>query len=114
MRSTLTLIFAATLSVGAIGASAPKVNEKALRDSFADKLKDSDSAKFKDIHQIPGDVAGLWIVCGDVNAKNSYGAYAGFVPFMAMATKEGKAPVSYIALGTGEAAAQLCASKMGK
>ncbi|WP_377780470.1 hypothetical protein [Comamonas odontotermitis] len=60
MRFTLILIFAATLSVGAIGASAPKVNEKALRDSFADKLKDPDSAKFKDVRQTPGEADCLW------------------------------------------------------
>lgn len=39
------------------------------------QLKDPSSAQFKDIRRI-GEV-----VCGAVNSKNSFGAYAGFVRF---------------------------------
>ncbi len=51
-------------------------------DEFADakarvaaQLKDPASAEFKDINQV-GDR-----VCGEVNARNSFGGYTGFVPF---------------------------------
>lgn len=40
------------------------------------KLKDADSAKFRNIY-----VKDKSLVCGEVNAKNSYGGYSGFVFF---------------------------------
>lgn len=49
-------------------------------------MKDPDSSKFRNVKFIQkdeaddGTVSGY--VCGEVNAKNSYGAYAGFSPFM--------------------------------
>lgn len=47
-------------------------------------MKDPDSAKFRYMRFIEAgknnDTIGGF-VCGNVNAKNSYGAYAGFSPF---------------------------------
>lgn len=42
-------------------------------------LKDPDSAVFKDVWHVGGGRA----LCGQVNAKNSYGGYSGFRPFVA-------------------------------
>lgn len=61
--------------------------EKAIelaKNEIASDMKDPDSAKFRDLKFInsaekDGVVGGF--VCGSVNAKNSYGAYAGFSPF---------------------------------
>ncbi len=43
-------------------------------------MKDPDSAKFRNwaAYEVSN---GDRIVCGEVNAKNSYGAYVGFDPF---------------------------------
>lgn len=43
-------------------------------------LKDSDSAKFRDVF-ISRYEDGV-VACGEVNAKNSYGAYSGFSKFV--------------------------------
>ena len=44
-------------------------------------LKDPDSAKFRNTRLVPH-LQGA-VVCGEVNAKNSYGGYAGFSRFAA-------------------------------
>ena len=46
-----------------------------------DKLKDPESAKFRNQKII--DFKGGKLLCGEVNAKNSYGGYVGFAPYMA-------------------------------
>lgn len=53
-----------------------------------EKLKDPDSAKFGEafvlVHEEnPGEDSGMRKVCGDVAAKNSYGAYDGRIRFVA-------------------------------
>lgn len=51
------------------------------------KLKDPDSAQFKDVifvqkaNEIP-------VACGEVNSKNSFGAYAGFQHFVSAGSPE--------------------------
>lgn len=68
----------------------------AVRAAMQDKLKDADSAKFMDVQLTHGSNApdGMLIVCGKVNAKNSYGAYGGYKAFFGnylAATKDRKA-----------------------
>lgn len=46
------------------------------RQALLESLKDADSAKFRG-EFLTGDY-----LCGEVNAKNSYGAYPGFVRFI--------------------------------
>ncbi|WP_313624905.1 hypothetical protein [Kosakonia sp.] len=56
------------------------------KNEVAASMKDPDSAKFRYVRFIQsgesddGTVKGF--VCGHVNAKNGYGAYAGFSPFI--------------------------------
>jgi hypothetical protein len=50
--------------------------EDEARRGLASKLKDSDSAKFLDLRK-----DSLGRICGQVNSKNSYGAYAGYSHF---------------------------------
>lgn len=52
---------------------------KSIQDGVRNKLKDPESARFGKI--AAGDVGGQTIVCGWVNAKNSYGGYIGMQPF---------------------------------
>lgn len=60
-------------------ASAPQVSQEELLASVRGSLKDPDSANFKDLQHV-GDGRAL---CGQVNAKNSYGGFAGFKRFVA-------------------------------
>lgn len=45
------------------------------KDVIKNLLKDPESAQFRNVHIKPGTD---WVVQGEVNAKNSYGAYIGF------------------------------------
>ena len=64
--------------VRAHGAS--KASEAAT-DQVRQKLKDPDSARFQNVRLVP--YASGKVVCGEVNAKNSYGGYVGYTPFVA-------------------------------
>lgn len=63
------LIFAA----GAIGA----VTVQEAKQILADGLKDPDSVKFRNVKLFRATGS----VCGEYNAKNSYGGYVGYTPF---------------------------------
>jgi hypothetical protein len=52
---------------------------KSLFDGFSDKLTDPTSAQIRKLARSTKD----GIVCGEVNAKNKFGGYVGFVPFTA-------------------------------
>ena len=57
-----------------------QVMEKA-KEATAGSLKDPGSAQFRNVRVTKyGDKR---VVCGEVNGKNSYGGYVGFVPFVA-------------------------------
>ena len=44
-------------------------------------MKDPSSAQFK-AEAYKADAAGdVWVICGQVNAKNAYGGYVGFRPY---------------------------------
>ncbi len=79
-------------------------HEKAvIEQTIKDQLKDPDSARFKWADYRTGST----VYCAEVNAKNSYGGYTGFVPFavFVVQTTDGKirgaAPLS---MGTGDPA----------
>lgn len=92
----------------ATAAPPPKLDEKLLRAAFEKTLKDSESARFRNIQYQETEVPGGWTMCGEFNAKNSYGGYVGFQPFLGMAVKEDKKPLHYIVLSTGEGGAAVC------
>lgn len=52
-----------------------------LRDGMESRLKDAESARFRNVRFGAGEHKE--VVCGEVNSKNSYGAYAGFTSFIA-------------------------------
>lgn len=54
------------------------------RTAVADQLKDPSSAQFKDVRRVDD------AVCGEVNGKNSFGAYSGFQRFFVV---DGQEPV---------------------
>ena len=66
----------------AISKPATPAQIELIRKAMEGQLKDSYSAKFKDVRFGSGSSSN--VICGEVNAKNSYGAYTGYVAFMAM------------------------------
>lgn len=83
--SLITAVLACSLAAcGGTDSSLISQTQKAVQA----KLKDPDSAKFGDtfvlVHEEnPGEDSGVRKVCGDVAAKNSYGAYDGRIRFVA-------------------------------
>lgn len=58
------------------------------KEAAADQLKDPDSATFRNIKIVGGlDDGTGWKLTGEVNGKNSYGAYSGYTPFTCLAVK---------------------------
>ena len=55
------------------------------QDGVKQHLKDPSSAEFRNSRFV--DFEGVPIVCGEVNAKNSFGGYGGFQHFIASGTK---------------------------
>lgn len=70
-----------TNEVGGAATSAKQIawNEKGM-DAIKTKLKDPDSAQFRDVEFYDGVAP---VTCGLVNAKNSFGGYSGFERFIA-------------------------------
>ncbi|MCP3048346.1 hypothetical protein K6X13_14785 [Xanthomonas euvesicatoria pv. allii] len=69
----LAVLVAAGVLLAFKGADLLKIREAKI--AAADTLMDPDSAKFRNVH-----LQGV-IVCGEVNGKNGYGAYAGYKRF---------------------------------
>lgn len=108
MKNFYLLVACLLIGGSSFAAKPPAINQKTLKEAFEDTLKDADSAKFKDLTQTPSETAGAWRLCGSVNAKNSYGAYGGYEPFLGMTFVEKGKPVQYVVLGMGEAAGMVC------
>jgi hypothetical protein len=102
----------AFFSVAVAAQSAPPLNEKLLKEAMSSSLKDAESARFKSIRYVPSNTAGMWKMCGEVNAKNSYGGYAGFSRFYGLVSQKAKEPPYYIVIAMGETADSMC-KKMG-
>ena len=81
----------------------------AIKDSLQSTLKDADSVKFKDVEVT---LDGKGSLCGLLNAKNSYGAYIGYVYFFGMVfTEHQKTPVAMVLSvddGDSNIAEQMC------
>lgn len=56
----------------------PQAAVDAVQEEVASQLLDPSSAKFRNIYLMESGM-----ICGEVNAKNPYGGYAGFTPFIA-------------------------------
>ena len=79
MKKTLlkNILFMGLIAFMPLALVATEYNEKTLieksKKHVLNQLKDPDSAKFRNIYVIDKS-----LVCGEVNAKNSYGGYNGF------------------------------------
>lgn len=86
------IILLLLLAVQAANAEMDKSAAKALKVAhkhIVQSLKDPDSAKFRDEYLIEFKGENSYVVCGNINAKNSYGAYSGYVRYHALVS-EGK------------------------
>lgn len=107
MRKAATLITLALAAATCHGQKLPVVSERELKRAMQGALKDADSAKFKDLlSKIDHSRGSIMLICGKVNAKNSFGAYSGFQPFIAASPNEGKG--LYILVGIGDGAKEVC------
>jgi len=84
MRITATLIGIAALVVASTAAAGQRLSGQEIawiernKDHVRARLKDGDAAKFRNIrisYKLNGTTP---IVCGEVNSRNSFGAYVGF------------------------------------
>lgn len=73
----LLIIFASLAATAASSAPLRPADKATIAKVVKNQLKDADSAKFR----WPAPRA-FGLYCGWVNAKNSYGGYTGFEPFM--------------------------------
>lgn len=115
MRTILKLVTAAALLLVAAGAQAQNAVRDAtpkeltaIKADLETKLKDAASAKFQNVKvQQEGNF------CGLLNSKNSYGAYAGYTPFMGMVFKDttGKQLAAVLAVDEPEITRAMCAEK---
>ncbi|MFG5778003.1 hypothetical protein ACFIQF_13090 [Comamonas sp. J-3] len=99
----IALLMAGLLVMGSSFAQ-PKVDMAKLRAAFDFKLKDSVSARIKELSTPKKSLDGSsWEFCGLVNAKNSYGAYTGYTRFFAMTDGNW-----YVITAIGENAKEAC------
>jgi len=81
----------------------------AAKKNVADSLKDPSSAQFRNVRLVPYKDGS--VICGEVNAKNSYGGYVGFKDFVASTTsatlqyEDAKYPAIAVAANAGLATA---------
>lgn len=82
-NSSLIEVRTFSLRLGAHIASGVGVDQAIndVKQAIADGMKDPDSAKFRNVRIKP--YHGGQIACGEVNSKNSYGAYVGYQRFAA-------------------------------
>lgn len=86
-----------TIALGALlGCATPQVGERLppltsqqmtwVQKLVSNQLRDPDSAQFRNVRAI-GTKDTLY-VCGEVNARNSFGGYTGHVPFIVSSPKK--------------------------
>ena len=67
--------------------------ESEAKKLISDRLKDPDSVQFRNVVKGPTDKSGKYVLCGELNAKNSMGGYGGFVGFLTTGGNVNKPPV---------------------
>ncbi|THD58790.1 hypothetical protein [Phenylobacterium sp.] len=82
---------------------------KAAQVAVSEDLKDPEATRFRKVVD-HWDAKGRYSrICGEFNAKNSYGAYTGYKPFLVFVTDENK--VAMKILGEDEATAMAAREK---
>lgn len=81
------------------------------QDEVRQHLKDPDSGNFRNVYFVRGNnTSGLskeGYVCGEVNAKNAFGAYVGFHPFFVHTSADTRFLIPQLGISHGESNANL-------
>lgn len=110
MKTTLTWALGVAIAGASLNSVAVGIDETKIKEVMRQALKDPDSAKLQDL------TSGVFFngkenhryVCGLVNAKNAYGAYSGYEPFVIVLASEGGDPQQRDLLDISSYAAELC------
>ncbi|MFG0919435.1 hypothetical protein [Pseudomonas sp. CJQ_11] len=100
------MLISATCAVSSERIPATSADLAGIKVAMDNVLKDADSAKLKNVFLTPEDKA--WRICGRVNSKNSYGAYAGYSPFLGMKFPREDGKALYVVASVGEGAGLVC------
>lgn len=85
MRIPLCLVIIALFATQAAAQTTASPGLKAAREAVGSKLSDPLAAQFRAVVEktvINKKNEPMTVVCGEVNAKNVFGGYAGFAPFI--------------------------------
>lgn len=85
------------------------IDEQKVRTALEDRLKDAESARVRRLQV--NKVDGTLHLCGEVNSKNSYGAYVGYERFYGMIFPRPSGKDLYYILGVGGVSGEMCQSK---
>lgn len=96
------LILLVLLALSSLAAASPEDDRafEAAKKAAAYNMKDPASAQFRNMRYGGHNKI---VVCGEINAKNGFGAYAGFTPFM---YDPGRSNVTIYTAGSKEAVSQ--------
>jgi hypothetical protein len=77
MRGALMLL--ASISLASVAAKTPSIEQQYAKElqAVADTTRDPNAVQFRKIH-----VGADGALCGEMNAKNAFGGYVGFKPFL--------------------------------
>lgn len=88
--AVLALVIPAALIVGC-GPSAEEKTIGLVKTDVISRFKDPDSVQYRDVKSVKDRSAWKWYVCGEVNAKNGFGAYVGYDRFYGIVEGQGAA-----------------------
>ncbi|MDC5702924.1 hypothetical protein OFN14_18270, partial [Acinetobacter baumannii] len=74
------LLLGLLCSLSASGQAADTVFMVKAQNDIKQLMKDPDSTKFRNVREITNTL-GNKVLCGQINSKNSYGGYVGFMDF---------------------------------
>lgn len=87
-RKIVVLALLALLAAAAAGSAVAQAGQDSdpfvirAKAAISAQMKDPESAQFRDVaHYKSGTID---VLCGSINAKNSFGGYVGFTPFLVM------------------------------
>ncbi|WP_369326749.1 hypothetical protein AB6N01_02795 [Alcaligenes nematophilus] len=114
----LGLALGLTVGIGSVTAQeritpASEADIAGIRVAMEKELKDASSARFADVIMIPGEES-TSTFCGNVNSKNSYGAYGGYTPFMGMRFFRDDGKHIYFIVGIGSSSRKVCELEVKK
>lgn len=70
------VLLVALIGIAATGCTSPPEDDPDFQASLATSFKDPSSLEYLGLQSGPG------AICGQINAKNGFGAYSGFQPFV--------------------------------